>query len=231
MAEEILLVDDVAVIRRSFGTMLQGEGYTIRTARDGDEALVVVQEKLPDLILLDVEMPRKNGFTACREMRACGVAIPILFLSGSESECDEVRALMEGADDFIKKTDPQSIILARIRRALDRKKQVDTTVETTAALPRALTLAGVTIDFDRLTIKGENLDEHLTKTEGDFLWLLYSKQGQVVSYDEIFEVLRGTDYIGAERTLHVHMRALRQKLGSAADAIQNHRGTGYSLKI
>ncbi len=231
MAEEILLVDDAAVIRRSFGAMLQSEGYTVRSARDGDDALVAVQEKLPDLILLDVDMPRKNGFSACREMRARGVTIPIIFLSASSSDCDEVRALTEGADDFIRKTDPQPIILARIRRAMDRKKQADTAAETAAVLPRTFTFAGVTIDFDRLTIKGENIDDHLTKTEGDFLWLLYSKQGQVVNYDEIFEVLRGIDYIGAERTLHVHMSALRQKLGAAAGAIKNYRGTGYSLEI
>lgn len=231
MAEEILLVDDIAVIRRSFGSMLQGEGYVVRTARDGEGAVAAVKEKLPDLILLDVDMPRKNGFVACKEMRALGVTRPIIFLSASLSECDEVRALAEGADDFIKKTDPLPIILARIRRALDRKQQVETTISTAAVSARTLTLSGVTIDFDRLTVKGENLDERLTKTEGDLLWLLNSQQGQVVSYDEIFEILRGTDYIGDDRTLHVYMSHLRKKLGAAADALQNHRGTGYSLKI
>ncbi len=231
MAEEILLVDDVAAIRRSFGSVLQGEGYVVRMARDGDEALAAVKEKLPDLILLDVDMPRKNGFAACKEMRALGVTRPIIFLSASLSECDEVRALAEGADDFIKKTDSQSIILARIRRALDRKQQVETTISTAAVLSRTLVLNGVTIDFDHLTVKGENLDERLTKTEGDLLWLLASQQGHAVNYDEIFEVLRGADYVGDDRTLHVYMSHLRKKLGAAADALQNHRGTGYSFKV
>ena len=231
MSEEILLADDRAPIRRSFGAMLQSEGYTVRAVRDGDEAVATVQEKLPDLILLDIDMPRKNGFTACREMRVLGVTRPIIFLSASSSECDEVRALAEGADDFIKKTDSQSVILARIRRALERKQQVETSIETAAVLRRTLTVNGVTIDFDRLTVKGENLDERLTKMEGDFLWLLYSRRGQLVSYDEIFEVLRGSDYIGDERALHVHMVHLRKKLGSIANAIQNQRGTGYIFEI
>ncbi len=231
MAEEILLVDDRAAIRRSFGAMLQAEGYTVRTACDGDEAVAAIKEKLPDLILLDIDMPRKNGFTACKEMRTLGVTRPIIFLSASLSECDEVRALTEGADDFIKKTDPQSIILARIRRALDRKQQVETSISTAAVFSRTLILNGITIDFNHLTIKGENLDERLTKTEGDLLWLLNSQRGQVVSYDEIFEVLRGSDYVGDDRTLHVYMSHLRKKMGAAADALQNHRGTGYSLKV
>ncbi len=231
MAEEILLVDDVAAIRHSFGSVLQGEGYVVRKARDGDEALAAVKEKLPDLILLDVDMPRKNGFAACKEMRALGVTRPIIFLSASLSECDEVRALAEGADDFIKKTDSQSIILARIRRALERKQQVESSIETAAVSPRMVTLNGVTIDFDRLTVKSENLVERLTKTEGDFLWLLYSQHGQVVSYDEIFEILRGSGYIGDDRTLHVYMVHLRKKLGAAADALKNYRGMGYSLEI
>ncbi len=231
MAEEILLVDDVAAIRRSFGSVLQGEGYVVRMARDGEEALAAVKEKLPDLILLDVDMPRKNGFAACKEMRALGVTRPIIFLSASSSECDEVRALAEGADDFIKKTDAQSIILARIRRALERKQQVESSIETAAVSPRTLMVNGVTIDFDRLTVSGDNLDERLTKMEGDFLWLLYSQRGQLVRYDEIFEVLRGSNYIGDERALHVHMVHLRKKLGPVADAIQNQRGTGYIFKI
>ena len=231
MAEEILLADDRAPIRRSFGALLQAEGYTVRLVRDGDEAVAAVREKLPDLILLDVDMPRKNGFTACKEMRAQGVTRPIIFLSASVSECDEVRALAEGADDFIKKTDPQPIILARIRRALERYQQVKTSSGAAAVFSRTLTLNGVTIDFDRLTIKGENLDEHLTKTEGDLLWLLNSQCGQVVSYDEIFEILRGANYAGDERTLHVYMSHLRKKLGAASDALQNQRGTGYTFKV
>ena len=236
---EILLVDDDATIRRALKAFLESEGFLIREARNGALALSALQSKLSDLILLDCDMPKMNGFAACVEIRKLGIETPIIFLSSSSSDCDQVRALAEGADDFVKKTESKAILLARIRLALSRhmplssEKTADTAVSTESAAgaadsPRSMQLGETLINFDQLFIKDPQHEVHLTRTEAQFLRLLYSRHGEVVTYNEAFDILRGQGYIGDERALHVHISRLRHKLGDLAACIQNERATGYS---
>ena len=230
----ILLIDDQMIIRRGFKAILEAEGYCVQEARDGEQALELLKKSIPDLILLDVVMPKMNGFTTFRAIRARGISTPIIFLTASTSDCDEVRALSNGADDFINKNTSQNVLIARIDRILNRKPVLASqpsffSDELNLPRTRQILLGEALIDFDRLTIKGPDLNERLTKTEADFLWLLNSNRGKNFSYTEIFDILRGEDYIGDERTLHVHMSRLRHKLGPYGKYLHNNRGEGYAL--
>ncbi len=225
MNAKILLADDEAVLRRGLKTLLEGEGYGVCTARNGDEALSVFETEHPDVVLLDVMMPRKNGYAVCTEIRVRNRHTPVLFLTAMSSDVDQLRGFGVGADDYIPKSAAPSILLARVRRALDWVKAR----HEAATAPRTLKTDGIVIDFDGLTVRGDGLDERLTKTEADFLWLLQTERGKVFGYDEIFDVLRGQGYAGSEETLYVHMSRLKRKLGRFGRRIQNERGVGYSL--
>lgn len=225
MNAKILLVDDDIALRRGMKPLLEGEGYTVCTARNGDEAVETFAKERPDLVLLDVMMPRKNGYAACSEIRAVNRHTPVIFLTAMESDVAQLRGFGVGADDYIPKTTAPAILLARVRRALDRVK-----VRHEAAVAhRTLEVDGTVIDFDSLTVRGADADARLTKTEADFLWLLQSERGRLFGYDEIFDVLRGQGYAGSEETLYVHMSRLKRKLGRVGNLLRNERGVGYSL--
>ena len=225
MSAKILVVDDELAVRKGMKTLLQGEGYEVCTARNGDEALVALAKECPDLILLDVMMPRKNGYTVCTEIRSANRYVPILFLTAMASDVDQLRGFGVGADDYIPKATAPAVLLARIRRTLDWVKAREEAVKAA----RTLEIEGVVIDFDGLTVRGADVDARLTKTEADFLWLLQTERGKVFGYDEIFDVLRGQGYKGSEETLYVHMSRLKRKLGRIGGRLQNERGVGYSF--
>ncbi len=222
---KILVVDDELAIRKGMKILLQGEGYEVCTARNGDEALTAFAAECPDVVLLDVMMPCKNGYAVCTEIRAMNRHTPVIFLTAMASDVDQLRGFGVGADDYIPKAVAPAILLARIRRALNWVKAQ----HEAATAPRTLEMDGVVIDFDGLAVRGAGLDERLTKTEADFLWLLQTERGKVFGYDEIFDVLRGQGYAGGEETLYVHMSRLKRKLGRVGNRLQNERGVGYSF--
>ena len=223
---EILVVDDKPEVRKHFEAMLKAEGYSVRCAANGDKALEAIFIRKPDLVLLDIDMPRRNGFSTCEEIRRFDQLLPVVFLTGFDSDVNELRARGVGADDFFSKSADQSIVLASIRRALARAGAVAAMVKGT----RKVRFGDVEIDFDALTAKGGGVDERLTKTEADFLWLLNSERGKVFSYDEILEVLRGSGFSGDDSILYSHMNRLKKKLGAVSSLICNERGVGYYLK-
>ena len=223
---EILVVDDKPEVRKNFTRILEAEGYSVRCAANGDKALEAIFIRKPDLVLLDIDMPRRNGFSTCEEIRRFDQLLPVLFLTGFDSDVNELRARGLGADDFFSKTADVTIILATIRRTLARSQAfVARTKES-----RRSRFGNVEIDFDALTAKGDGVDERLTKTEADFLWLLNSERGKVFSYDEILEVLRGSGFSGDDSILYSHMNRLKKKLGTVSSLICNERGVGYYLK-
>lgn len=223
---EILVVDDKPEVRKHFEAMLKAEGYSVRCAANGDKALEAIFIRKPDLVLLDIDMPRRNGFSTCEEIRRFDQLLPVVFITGFDTEVNELRARGVGADDFFSKSADQSIVLASIRRALARAGAVAAMVKGT----RKVRFGDVEIDFDALTAKGGGVDERLTKTEADFLWLLNSARGKVFSYDEILEVLRGSGFVGDDSILYSHMNRLKKKLGSVSALICNERGVGYVLR-
>lgn len=221
---DILIVDDERTIRLGLRTLLREEGYTARIVPNGDQALTAFDDKRPDLILLDVMMPGRNGFSVCEEIRKKDLLVPIVFLTAKDAETDQLRAFGLGADDYISKTAGTPELLARIRRALERAAAFRAAVSEV----RTSTLGELSIDYDALTVRGGGIDERLTKTEADFLWLLNTERGRLYTYGEILDVLRGGE-ITTVALLQTHMSRLKRKLGRAGERIFNERGLGYKL--
>ena len=120
MDAEILVAEDESAIREGLCALLESEGYTVRAAVDGEDALRLFRECRPDLVLLDVMMPKKNGYAVCSEIRSSDQDVPILFLTAKDGDSDELRGLTLGADDYISKTSSQPVLLARIAAVLNR---------------------------------------------------------------------------------------------------------------
>ena len=225
---EILIVDDERVLREGMKKLLTGEGFAVRTARDGEEALVKIAERRPDLVLLDVMMPKANGFRVCEEIRKRDGLLPVVFLTAKDTEGDQVRALGLGADDFVPKGAPDAVLLARIDRAIARSRTIDRHVA--EASGAEMRLGAVTVDFRTFSVlAGGNAIARLTKTEADILKLLDSQRGELVIQDDIITELRGNGFACEDTMLYMHISNLRKKLGPSADFIVNRRGVGYGI--
>ena len=220
---EILIADDEAAARRGFRALFEGEGYAVRTARDGEEALAKFRESRPDAILLDVMMPKMNGIIACAEIRRSDPLVPILFFTAMPSDVGAVRALGLGADDYIDKAKSPEELLARVAAVLRRASVIASDKRD------KLSLGGVTVDFATMTASGDGVSEELTKSEALFLRLLASERGRCFSFDEIFATLRGEGYIGDDNAVRCIAKRLKAKLGRAGELISNARGVGYKL--
>ena len=220
---EILIADDEAAARRGFRALFEGEGYAVRTARDGEEALAKFRESRPDAILLDVMMPKMNGIIACAEIRKSDPLVPILFFTAMPSDVGAVRALGLGADDYIDKAKSPEELLARVAAVLRRASVIASDKRD------KLSLGGVTVDFATMTASGDGVSEELTKSESLFLRLLASERGRCFSFDEIFAALRGEGYVGDDNAVRCIAKRLKAKLGRAGELISNARGVGYKL--
>ena len=225
--DDLLIADDDRVIRRTYAALFAAEGFAVRTAKDGEEALALFRERIPDVVLLDVMMPKTNGIATCERIRRLDPLVPILFFTAFPSEVSLVRGLGLGADDYIDKSRPPAEFVARVRAALRRRRAA----ANAAAELRIVLLGNAEVDFDRLTAKVANEVVHLTKSEGDLLWLLHSAPGKFFTYDEIFDVMYGRDYVGDRHSLQVITQRLRQKLPELGRRIRNVRRLGYALEI
>ncbi len=219
---EVLIAEDEPSARRGFRALFEGEGYAVRTARDGEDALAKFNERRPDAVLLDVMMPKMNGIAACAEIRKSDSLVPILFFTAMPSDVGAVRALGLGADDYIDKAKSPEELLARVAAVLRRAS---------SARPHAdaLSLGDVTVDFTTMTAAGDGISEELTKSESLFLRLLASERGRCFSFDEIFAALRGEGYVGDDNAVRCIAKRLKAKLGRAGELIANARGVGYKL--
>ena len=225
---EILVVDDERVLREGMKALLTSEGHEVRTARDGNDALLKFNERRPQLVLLDVMMPRMNGFVACESIRREDKLLPIIFLTAKDSEADQVRGIGLGADDYISKDCGDAMMLARINRALARSSAIGESVRGASGETIALGVVSVDLKTFVVTEKGEEI-ARLTKTEADILKLLDSQRGKLVVQDDIITDLRGNGFACEDTMLYVHICHLRRKLGSASSMIINKRGVGYGL--
>ena len=227
---EILVVDDERVLRDGIKAVLSGEGFEVRTARDGDEALKKIAEKRPDLVLLDVMMPKMNGFKCCERIRETDRILPVIFLTAKDAEADQVRGMGLGADDFVSKSVSDAVLLARINRALERSSAIGESVRSASGSVIALGAVSVDVKSFAVTENGEEI-ARLTKTEADILKLLDSKRGELVVQDDIITDLRGNGFACEDTMLYVHICHLRRKLGPASSMIINKRGVGYWLGV
>lgn len=228
--ERILLADDDAMILDVLRYQLEKEGYQVLTAEDGQQALALAQAAHPDLVLLDVMMPKLQGWEVCRELRRAST-VPILMLTARGEEMDRVLGLELGADDYIVKPFSFRELLSRIHAALRRASYNQPLAEASVA-ERQITLGNIAIDLKRHAVKRDGAPVALSPREYDLLVALYEADGAVIDRHDLLDQVWGEQWIGNPRTLDVHIRWLRAKLESDPAhprLILTVRGAGYRL--
>lgn len=220
MSTDIILADDDRVVLRSLSALLARHGYLVRTARNGEEALRLYREQRPDLMLLDVMMPKGNGYGICETVRRTDVDTPVLFLTALDSDADELRGLGVGADAYISKTVSDDVLLARIAAAIRRRHYDEPTGD--------FDFADWHIEPAKLTMRRKaGSSVPLGEREVAILRWFAMHPGEVFSRDFLFTRFWGADFEGCDSTLSIAILRLREKLGSSAAKLQSVRGSGY----
>jgi two-component system OmpR family response regulator len=230
---KVLLVEDDRTLLDVLKYNLTKEGHDVITACDGVEALNMARDKKPDLIVLDVMLPKLDGFEVCRILRR-ETTTPILMLTAKASETDKVVGLELGADDYMTKPFSMREFLARIKAMLRRSemmKMVESSAKETT--PSIIKVGGLEIDFARHKVSQSGTTIDLSPKEFDLLAFLLKNREQVFSRDQLLEKVWGYDYAGDTRTVDVHIRWLRQKI-EVDPANPRHlltvRGIGYKFE-
>ncbi|MBC9825569.1 response regulator [Carnobacterium inhibens] len=231
MLKKILVVDDEKPISDIVKFNLTKEGYEVFTAYDGEEALEKVEEVLPDLIILDLMLPKKDGLEVCREVRKSH-DMPIIMVTAKDSEIDKVLGLELGADDYVTKPFSNRELTARVKANLRRhdnaKTPVVEEVETNDIEVGALTIHP---DAYIVSKRGETIE--LTHREFELLHYLAKHLGQVMTREHLLQTVWGYDYFGDVRTVDVTVRRLREKIEdnpSHPTWLVTRRGVGYYLR-
>ena len=228
MAQQILVVDDDREIVRVLRAYLEREGYQVHTAYSGEEALHSVRRDRPDLILLDLMLPDRDGWDLTRVVRSdTGLRhIPIIMLTARTEEADRVLGLELGADDYVSKPFSPREVVARVRAVL-RRAAPD------APASPLLRVRDLELDLDARRLTAEGTDVELTPTEFEVLRALMGAPGHAFTRLELIEAAMGYAYEGMERTVDSHVKNLRSKLGDDDDPqshIQTVYGVGYRLR-
>lgn len=224
---KILIVDDEPDILEFLKYNLAKEGYEVLTALDGEEGIKIAEREHPQLVILDIMMPKMDGVEVCRYLRSKPEFSKTLiaFLTAREEDYSQIAALDVGGDDYITKPIRPRVFLSRIK-ALLRRSDRDEIAEQESAV---MHIADLAIDRERVSVqRGEEVIE-LAKKEFELLYLLVSKPGKVFSREEIFNKVWGTDVIVGNRTIDVHVRKLREKIGD--DYIKTIKGIGYKFEF
>lgn len=222
-APRILVVDDEANIRRIVTSYLRAEGFDVAEASDGEAALAMFDRVAPDLVLLDVMMPGKDGIEVLREIRTKS-DVYVIMLTARADETDSVIGLSVGADDYVTKPFGAKELVARVKAVLRRKRDPAPEPEDT------MSLDGLTIDVARHEAKRDGEPVTLTALEFELLVVLAASPGRVYSRRQLLEHVWGWDYVGDDRVVDVHVRNLRKALGDDATNprfIATVRGVGY----
>ena len=229
MAGKILIVEDDPNLVEAIRYNLSREGYQVVTAPDGVQALENARRESPELIILDLMLPKLDGLEVCRILRK-EMTVPIIMLTAKTDEIDRVVGLEIGADDYMTKPFSMRELLARVRAALRRSEVV--TLEPTCEL-QPLKIGDVVIDTARHHVLCRGSQLKLTAKEYDLLVFLASNKGLVFSREQLLNKVWGYDYAGDTRTVDVHVRWLRQKLETDPTRPRNLltvRGAGYKLE-
>ena len=219
--EKILVVDDDANICELLRLYLTKEGYQVTTANDGEEGLDKFNQVKPDMVLLDVMMPKMDGLEVCRRIRKAGNT-PVMMLTAKGETFDKVLGLELGADDYMVKPFDTKEVIARIKAVLRRTKTEPERTE--------LHVGSMTIDFVKKLVKANGEDIKLSPKEFGILSMLAKQPGRVFSREEILaEVWHGDSYV-LDRTIDVHIARVRRKLGEDACHLTNRQGYGYCFE-
>ncbi|GAJ38537.1 response regulator YycF [Saccharococcus caldoxylosilyticus] len=230
MEKRILVVDDEKPIADILQFNLQKEGYEVVCAYDGEEALQKVEEVMPDLILLDIMLPQRDGMEVCREVRK-KYDMPIIMLTAKDSEIDKVLGLELGADDYVTKPFSTRELLARVKANLRRHSQ--TAAQEEESDTNEIIIGSLVIRPDAYIVlkRGETIE--LTHREFELLHYLAKHIGQVMTREHLLQTVWGYDYYGDVRTVDVTVRRLREKIEdnpSHPSWIVTRRGVGYYLR-
>lgn len=219
----VVLVEDDEDISETIKYNLEREGFRVRAAGTGEEALNLILDRPPNLILLDLNLPQMSGLELCRRLRAEATTarVPVLMLTARADESDKVLGLNLGADDYITKPFSMRELIARVRAVLRRAEGTD-------AEPQVYDNGVLAIDPSTFSVRCQGRDVRLTRKEFALLLELARNQGRVMTREVLLDRVWGMIYYGDSRTLDVHIRRLRQKLGDPS-LIETVTGIGYRL--
>ncbi len=222
---KILIVDDEDDILQFIKYNLEKENFQVSIASNGKKGLLLAEEENPDLIILDIMMPEMDGVEVCRQLRAKPKfdSTIITFLTARGEDYSQIAAFEEGGDDYITKPIRPRVLISRIKALLRRQHRTSATTE-----DNILKIHDLTIDKEKVTVQknGEAID--LAKKEFELLSLLASRPGKVFTREEIFRKIWGNDVIVGNRTIDVHIRKLREKIGDKY--IKTSKGIGYKME-
>lgn len=222
IVKKILIADDEPDILEIIQFNLQTEGYEVITAKNGDEAIDEAKKHHPDLIILDIMMPGKNGIDVCNilRMQPAFKETLIVFLSALSDEGTEIRGLETGADDYLTKPISPKILVSKVNALFRRLNKEDNDI---------VHIGELVIDREKYIVKYQGNDIILARKEFELLALLASKPGKVFLRNEILNQVWGTEVIVGDRTIDVHIRKIRQKLN--LDCITTVKGVGYKFEL
>ena len=225
----VLVIEDEPSFIEALEIGLSREGFLVTVARDGAAALDVFDSVDPDLVLLDVMLPKLSGIDVCRELRSRS-NVPIIMVTAKGSEIDTVVGLEVGADDYVTKPYRMRELVARMRAVLRRRPLDDTEIADFEVERESLRVGDVVLDQERheVTVRGENVQ--LPLKEFELLSLLLMNAGRVLTRDTLIDRVWGSDYVGDTKTLDVHIKRLRSKVEidpTHPERIITIRGLGY----
>ena len=224
--QRIVVVEDDHRLASLISDYLRKNEFEVISESSGEHAVERICELQPDLVVLDVMLPGKDGFDICRELRGMGYSVPILILTAREEDFDKVLGLELGADDYLTKPVEPRVLLAHIKAILRRV----TVLEKALSGETALHFGKLKINRDLREVRLDNVAIDLTSGEFDLLWLLAKNAGRILSRVEILRVLRSLDYDGMDRSVDNRVYRLRKKLGdinSPTQRIKSVRALGY----
>ena len=224
MQSNNLVIEDEQSIADVIVYNLQKEGYAVHWERNGRDGLLRAQSMVPDLCILDLMLPGIDGLQICRLLKADTrtKAVPVMMLTARSAETDEIVGFNMGADDYVTKPFRVQPLIHRIKALLRRADSAE-------AGKNQLEMHGIEIDRANHIVKYLGKELELTPTEFRLLWTIMSQPGRPFSRNELMETSRGEDANSLERTIDVHVRALRKKLGETNEIIETVRGVGYRM--
>jgi len=216
----VLVVEDDTGLAQAIADLLGDEGFDVVQRHDGQSGLATALEAPFDIIILDLMLPKRNGFSVCMEIRAMGIATPLLMLTAKNGDLDEIEGLEVGADDFLRKPFERSILLARMNALLRRFDRGQS---------RKLIVADVVLDTVSRQVSTRATEAKLTSREFRVLEYLMENVDRTVTKNEILDVVWGTDFDGDPNVVEVYVGYLRRKLDTKGESsrIKTIRGVGY----
>ncbi len=228
MGTKLLVIDDEMNICELLKTYFENEGYDVKTACDGNEGVSYFKMYEPDLVLLDIMMPNKDGFQVCREIREISANKPIIFVSAKDDSFDKVLGLELGADDFVVKPFDLKELSARVKAVLRRYAAHDNQND-----DEVIKFDNIEISLEKYELKLNGKSVDIPPKELELLYFLASNYNRVFTRDQLLDKVWGFDYLGDSRTVDVHVKRLREKLEGVSDKwiLKTVWGVGYKFEI